>query len=661
MKKRMLAALYLLSLLSGWQPLSLNAQDNTIRVTPNAVATDRFSLVAILPDSVTPKPDPAPWLTAEDQAKASWAYFWMVDDGTFSRKSSLDHTFVTNNPHTASLKVRGRYSDDKEPPHMRVSNAIVPTNAGASTDNLSGTDTLLAQGEQLGVFSNWGAARRGDTIFFALTFRNNTPGAAQSGYLKLRFPSAEFQYLDEVFPSHADLFDNASVLENAEGAGTSTLCTWRVNNVPSGATKTMFVQVLARNAARDSISYIFDADLQWDQELPKTTKGGLISTIGSNNPDVNGAAPNALWFTSEKDTRIVINQARDPNGLTVAPAEIPPAKSSGPTPLIFRVDVENTGNWSTPNLEASVTLDKRINPAAATSSFQSFFPNSPNPAVTPFVEGQKVKFILNNINLEPSLAGNNPKGKGYFTFQTNIASGTELKVGDEIASRAFILMRNANDSLEDSVSTGPAIVRVRNPRRLCFGTLVGLKVYSQLPNTDSVLNRGVCLTASIPLIRPLNNLSSRYLKQVPCLFWQFELGIGTGRFNSPDGFAPIETSLIHLTPALLRATLFRVKYIPVGISAGYSLDYIYKIKAGGSSIPLPDGFGKRLEHEFAASVDLFNIATVPGLSLGAGWKLRLNNLTDQQVTYNFPFAYVQFNFLHLQRRQVQFLNRITRW
>lgn len=221
-------------------------------------------------------------------------------------------------------------------------------------------------------------------------------------------------------------------------------------------------------------------------------------------------------------------------------------------------------------------------------------------------------------------------------------------------------MINNASFVEDEEETGPAIVQVRKPGRPCYGWLLGVKVHNHLPNPDSLRNTGVNLTFQIPLINPRQDvLKSKFLNP-PSWFWQFELGLGQSTFNAPSEPDRYTARYVHLTPAQIRYTNIPAGPLTLGVSAGYSLCYVYGAEKDNVKTTLKSGFGDRLEHELAASLDVFNLTGVPGIALGVGYKHRFNHLFADKVDYGFPFASLQLNFARFQKSQIQIWNKIYR-
>lgn len=640
-------------------PLRLWAQDTLILTGSSPL----FNFKADLTDSIQAAPKPAAWLPDSLRARASWRYFWMIDEGLFGSDSTVSHQFSNDGNREVMTKVRGRYSDTPEPPAMRVAPRV--TGQSSTLAFPQPLDTILNKTE-VGIVPNWTAARRGDTVYLALTVRNRSD-VTRSGYLKLLMPKEEFRYFDEVFPTKSVKFGTLSeqTVYDAGGGVAGNLCEWRIDALPSGKTQTLFIETVVTSAAHDSLAYTLEVDAQWDDELPSLSSStATLFNLGSG-PSKNGGAPvyNPVYFSQEARTTIAVNQARDPNALTVTPNTVPPAATAPAHTLTYRVDVENTGSATATALDVEVFFEDRhidLTPTSFSDVLEMHFPAGPSVKnVTQNLN--RLTFHFEGINLAPGQYASSEYSQGYFTFTAKSKPGITLNDGDEIRARAIIRMGAI--VVEDTVATAPAVVHVREPQRMCYGPLLGVKFFNNLPNPEPVVNTGGALTLMVPLYRPKGNLLNSYtIKNQPKLFWQFELGAGTSTFDGLSDTARIKTNYVHVTPALLRYTGGRIPNVTsFGISAGYSLDFVYSGKENGSKLALKSGLGGHLEQELAASVDFFNLDAVPGITIGAGYKYRWNNLLADPVNYSFPFVYAQINFIHFHKRSVQVWNKLYRW
>lgn len=646
MVKKCFVRFLLLGLLSAGGPISeVSAQDTIVigGAWPNKTFT---------PDLTNPTPSPSGSLeTKADSANAGWVNFWMYDDGVYSRLPDVSRSFPNNQEYKTALKVRGKYTDDPEPPRMP---ARVPA-GGVSTAPLPADS--MQQGKEIAMVSNWGAARIGDTVYLALSVKNlNDAFQTRSGRVSVLFPRNEFRYLGEIFPSSTDRYGNVTSTNVTE---TATLCDWTVSNIPINQAQTLFIEMMVTDKAMDSVAYQLEAKVDWDDEQTNTVPVTLPTMLGISKDKGSAAPPNPFYFEGETAAEIKVNRSRDPNALVVSPGEVTPAAPAPVHKLEYTVFVENIGTATTPNLKVEVTFDNKINLASYAPRNLDFQVPAAFPAA-PCCTGNKAVFEFIGINLPSSRGGANPAGKGSFSFTMDTKPGLNLRDGDKIRATGVIKMVNNNFFEEDVEATGPAIVHVREPARLCYGWLLGLKYHNFLPNPDSLRNTGLNLTFQVPLVRAKENtLKSAYLK-APRWFWQFELGLGKSTFNLEDQSRAV-AKYVHLTPAQIRYTHIPAGPVNLGLSAGYSLGYVYDATRDGVDAPLKSGLGNRLEHELAVSLDAFNMTTVPGISLGAGYKYRFNQLFEDSVSYHFPFVYLQFNFAHFQKRQIQLINKIYRW
>ena len=639
-------------------PCRLFSQDTLIK----AGISPLFTFSADLADSIQSAPTPAQWLPDALQSNASWRYFWMIDEGVFGTDSTIAYRFANNGTHELKTKVRGRYSDTPEPPAMRISPGV----SGAGTKVYPFLlDTIVSQNDQVRIFPNWTAARPGDTIYVALSVRNRAD-QTRSGYLKLLMPKNEFQLFGEVFPTKSVRFGTTSEQtvfdENGRVAG--NLCEWRIDALPANQTQTLFIEVVPTTAARDSMAYLLEVDAQWDDELAAPATGVTsLFNIGPDQLKSGTVVYNPVYFNQESSTTIAINQARDPNALTVMPNTVPPANPAPVHTLTYRVDVENTGSATADFVDVDVLLDDRrfdVSASSISGVLNPHFPKSPTLSTVAH-NLNTVSFHFENIGLAPGKFAGSAYSQGHFFFTVKTKSGATLSEGDEIRAKALIKM--GATVAEDTVATAPAIVYVRTPKRQCYGSLLGVKFFNNLPNPEPVVNTGGALTLMVPLYRPKgNSLGSYTLQNKPKLFWQFELGIGTSTFDGLSDSARIKTNYVHLTPAQIRYTGGIIPSVTsFGFSAGYSLDFVYSAKENGQKLALKSGLGGHLEQELSASVDFFNLAAVPGIAVGAGYKYRWNTLKADPINYSFPFVYAQINFIHFHKRSVQVWNKLYRW
>jgi hypothetical protein len=156
------------------------------------------------------------------------------------------------------------------------------------------------------------------------------------------------------------------------------------------------------------------------------------------------------------------------------------------------------------------------------------------------------------------------------------------------------------------------------------------------------------------------------MTQLPRVFWQFELGLGRSAFERPGDGDLYETRHVQFTPAQVR--IFSKKMLHLsnfffywGGSAGYTANFITKGSVNGTTQTLPSAFGKRLEHELAASLEISTRIGVPSFTLGAGYKYRQNQITGSTVTYGYPFISLQADIVRYRKRMFQFWTTTQRW
>lgn len=660
MEKKAVLLLLCLAALAMLAPFNAFSQD-TIRIKSSS--NPFFEFATDLADSIQNSPTPSAWLPTNLQSKASWRYFWMLDNSWFGWDSTMAFRYTTNETNNVAVKVRGRYSDTKEPPAMRqqATSSGVP-NPDVYPDSL---DRILNDkiGEQIGLFPNWNAMRPADTLYLALPVRNYTADD-RSGYLKLLFPRAEFQYFGEVFPNKSIHFGNISQEDVYDGSGilAGNLCTWRIENLPRSTTQTLFIEIVATGAAQDSTTHLFQADVVWDDEIPPSGSTSAASLFKLGKDQSSGSQTlNPVIFDQEAVQPINISRARDPNSLTVTPKALPPAVSAPSHTLRYRVDVENIGSAMVRNVRVVVYFDDRIDLRSDPSSIFDF--QFPNMTFTHTIDvgGDSAVFNLRNVNLQGGKYASGKYCKGHFYFNVVTKANIPLPEGDQIRAQAIVSF--VNTITEDSVHTAPAIVHIQEPKGNAYGCLLGVKYFTNLPNPDSIKNNGLALTMMVPLYRPRGNtLQSKYLK-APKLFWQFELGIGAATFNGPGDSSRVQTNYVHLSPAQLRYTggVLPGGITKFGLSAGYSVNYVYKAEENSQKVAFQSGLGRRLEHELFATADLFNLSGVPGITIGAGYKYRWNKIFADRISYHCPFVYAQLNFALLRKNSIQLWDKVYRW
>ncbi len=603
--------------------------------------------------------------TALDSSRAGWIHFTMFSNGLFSSSERVLVTFSAG-PQTASKDRKGKYTKQNNPPHSTRSIDINPTTFQPVPHVDDPFSLRISQTDS--IHPAWGAAALSDTHYFAVVLKN-TSTATQSGTLKLRFSTDAFDYVGTVFEPNAAFFGSveSDTDDGDETYTPGTIYTWPVTSLPPLDSQTIFVRLRVKDSVADSIQLIqLSAELRTlddSQNPPPTTPFIVKSDSGSE-----ARVQNPYNFRETNSTNVAINAARDPNSLIVFPKRLPPAKNAPSHTLRYTVHVENLGQVLARNILVEIPFtDSRIKTGMPITLQSLNFPNGggglesagPFTATAPSWSGTMLKMEFKNANLAPDEQGY--FSKASFDFEIATRENIELKEGDVISAEALIIMKSSATSNDDSVWTDPALVRIERPGRVPFGCIWGIKGHTNAFSPDSAMQlRGIDLTFRFPIIkRRLARLSDRGVLP-PRLFWQMEAGWGASTFNHPNEGGLFETQYIHFTPVLIR--YFHPFYLNpymgyAGLSAGYSTGYVYSGKFNGQKETLPSGFGKRLEHELAVSIDMSNRIDVPTLTFGLGYKYRWNNLLGQNVNYSTPFVYLQLDIVQFSRRFTRIWNK----
>lgn len=629
--------------------------------------TDPFTVKVIEPGLLPPPPiaDVEPFIS-----RVGWLHFTMFSDGSFSSREVVIKTFGSTGEKTISKDRKGKYTSQPNPPHS-ARTATITSDEDPPFPQVPDPFALRAL-QADSIHPEWGAAALMDVHYFAVVLKNTDPEISQTGTLSLRFPTDAFDFDGTVFPPNAGVFGSFSTYSDGgdESHRPGTVYSWPVNNLPPRDSQTIFVRLRVKDRVADSIQLIqISSDLRFSNSQPNNPSvQPMLIVKSTSEPRVS----NPYNFKQTNATVVAINAARDPNSLSVQPQRLPPATSAPAHTLRYTVNVENEGTAIAKYLFVDITFDPKIKTGGPVTVNALHFPNA-NTTTTDeaikFSSGilgwhdNTLRLIFNNVNLAMSVnQDSNYYSKASFDIVVDTKDGIELREGDIISSRALIRMKSAINAKDDSVMTDPAIVRIEKPGKIPFGCVFGIKGHTNFFSPDSAIRtRGIDLTLRFPIVnRRISDLSSNSVLP-PHLFWQIEAGWGTSSFEHPTDGGVFETRYIHVTPVLLR--YFQpfhagAYFMYTGLSAGYSAGYVYSGKSGGIKAALPSGFGKRLEHEVALSVDLSSRIDVPAWTLGVGYKFKWNNLLSQNVSYNFPFVYLQLDIVRLNHRFVKIWEKV---
>lgn len=587
----------------------------------------------------------------------------MFTDGRLSDRDIVERGFRSpNTPYTIKVAIRGRYTDDDEP---TVAPIVFNPGLAPTPDPTDNGDDILTQSQSDSILPQWPAVRAGDVLYLACMVRKlpvNDKLPKEPGSLAFRLPTDAFEFDELVFP--VDILRNLNVMTD-EGDDTypgGTVYRWEVDNSQIDSILTFFVKIRVKSTAINNDNHY----LYLDWRTLSGVSGSAPGTIYISKDGVPTLNPD--YFSHTTATCITISYARDPNSISVLPEVIPPTSTSAvPPPLTCRVDIENLSTSAfARNLDADVELDPRIDPASL-SQIDYHFPNAPGTfSAVHSTSGSMVKWVFTDVNIANITS--TQSNKAYFTFQVKVRPNVVLKEGDRLPFGLTVRMRGGRTvdqpegAVEDSFTAAPDTVLVTNGGRSSFGCVFGVKGHTHLRNSDKLENGGLALMMRFPLINPRGNrLQDRYLRNLPRLFWQVELGWGKGTINAPENAGRGAFSYIHLTPLQLRYMQpFKLGsyWRHIGLSAGFSLGYIYDATLNGLAFTLPSGFGKRLENEFAVSLDVMSAVGVPGVTAGIGYKFRNNRLYGKSVSYSFPFVYAQVDFFQINRRYCKIWNKV---
>lgn len=599
-------------------------------------------------------------------SRAGWIHFNMFSDGSFNDEEIVTKTFNSTGVKGVRKDRKGKYTSQTNPPHA-ARTITIPTNATATPPTNPNINSPFSLGATRidSIHPEWGAAALTDTHYFAVVIKNPNQSAPQTGTLSLRFPTDAFDYIGTVFPPNPAIF--GSPVDYTDSGDRNhrpgTVYTWPVNNLPPLDSQTIFIQLQVKDRVEDSLQLIqISSDFQSSNNPDDANTGTQIFFVKT---DTEPRTENPYSFRQSNSTVVAINMARDPNGISVLPQRLPPASNAPAHKLVYTVHVENMGQAPAKYLQVDITFDPKINTGLlSTSATAMNFPNANTTSVDENIRfsssvlgwnGSTLRLLFNNANLAPTGAGY--YSKASFNVEIDTRSGIELREGEVLTSTAVIKMKSSVTATDDIVPTDPAFVHIEKAGKVPFGCVFGLKAHTNIFSPDSSGGaRGVDLTFRFPIVnRRISDLSGKSFVP-PHLFWQLEAGWGTGSFKDPVEGGLFETQYIHFSPVTIRYFQpFHAGsyFMYTGLSAGYGANYIYSGKLNGQSATLPSGFGNRLEHELALSIDLSTRIDVPAWTLGLGYKMRWNKVLDQSVNYKFPFIYLQLDIVRISQRLVR--------
>jgi hypothetical protein len=689
--------------------IELQAQ---ITVTPRAGGIKELKIDT--PAIARPTTPPAFY----DISKADWVHFWMFDDGTFIKDNNVversDYTPPVGVTSVRRVKVatRGRYHGDQEPP---------PASKSVDTQPKSGTPAVLAPAPRAAIVPQWGAARLGDTVYMAFVMKNSL-NSPQNGHLRVSFPTQYMELMDTVH--------NTAFLDRQtnQTLGAKTIARWTITNFPAATSSPlndvpggiipreycvflMFkVKPVGSISPLDvtySTTHLFEMD--FDLSGTSTNAAGGSASEGSDvvksegktgrSADSGEGVVNAVEFTATTSTSLAVNAARDPNRLDVYPQEIYPTNNSSDLgPFKFTMNVENLGNAPASHLRVKAWFDPLLrDPIAYDSTVDNHFPlpntktyfcpvptSSPYTAYWKFIHANLAAADERSSGVAPDRILDSDKtmpqlNQASYDFRMSLQPNKQLRAGDQIVSKAFVEMFNANtgtnattgvptDCLtnfitEDTVTTAPCIIKVIELPKVKFGTVIGLKVHRFLTNADSIGSDGIGLTVRVPVFRPRFD-NSRYaiMQRIPHWYWQFELGYVRNNLLNGNGLRYWAEG-IQLTPIQLRGiqpVRISGRRFCVGVSAGYNIAYMYRLVNRGVEQTLPSGT-KRLDHEVFGSIDFQNRMEVPTFTVGVGMKARQSSMLGKAESGVYPFVYAQIEIVRIRRGFARVWNSIYRW
>lgn len=614
---------------------------------------------------------PAPMANTEPFiSRVGWLHFTMFSDGSFSSRELVVKTFGSPGEKAFRKDRKGKYTGQPNPPH---SARTININTTQPPPLPSVPDPFALRAAQAdSIHPEWNAAALADTHYFAIVLKNTDPEIPRTGTLSLRFPTDAFDFAGTVFPPAPAVFGSVFTYtdDGDETHRPGTIVTWQVTQLAPRDSQTIFVKLRVKDQVADSIQRIQISSNLQNSNAQQTNPNAQPFLIVKSTSETRVSNP--YQFRETNATVVAINAARDPNSLSVQPQRLPPAASAPAHTLRYTVNVENEGNAMVKFLLVDIIFDPRIKSGGAVSATALHFPNANTTStdegirfssVTKAWNGNTLSLLFNNANL--AMAIDQDSGyysKASFDIEVQTKEGIELQEGETISSKALIRMKSSFTSKDDSVWTDPALVRIEKPGKVPFGCIFGIKGNTNVFSLDSAAGgRSADITFRFPIVnRRIGNLDAGAVLP-PRLFWQIEAGLGAGSFPQAADGGVFETRYVHFTPVLIRYFQpFRAGayFMYTGLSAGYGASYIYSGKSGGLTVTLPSGFGKRLEHEIALSVDLSNRIDVPTWTFGAGYKFKWNSVSGQNVGYNFPFVYLQLDIVRFNRRFVKLWDKV---
>jgi len=235
-----------------------------------------------------------------------WKYFWEFGDGHYlkapERADTVFHTYEQTGTYEVALSLTPIYSPTGRPPRRSAFNRIDTVEAvlDAPDTNFPDLDSL----KEIRVEPHWDAATPGDSIIFAISYRNLEVTSGRDGEICLLFPKDKVS-LTNIW----GLGLPGAVSRNVTGTD-SSYC-WSIRDLPNGEEKAFFVEIelqgfSSEDTARSQLYYQYG--LEWEAE-----DGGSTSLRCVLGLDQLGDQSTALLPGEEEQTG-GINQEEESQG-----------------------------------------------------------------------------------------------------------------------------------------------------------------------------------------------------------------------------------------------------------------------------------------------------------------------------------------------------------